>query len=824
MKNSMIGVMICVWTVVQISVPCFALTIKGVVVNENNSREPITNAIVSVGHTAARTTTNAEGRFSLEISDLAAGKLHRQSKLLRVHYNSTLQLFDFRQAPSINQFSIYRLNGTVVLSTLINPNKRTVQVPVISNGMYLVKFSTEKAQITGTWVKAGNSTTFSHSMPVFSSKRSGAAVSMTLLLRHDDYLPLDFETSGSIGDLQIGMQPDPRAYVFDPSQVHSYHFTVSHEDSLSMEKDALLENYIPAEMQFNGTSYGTVGLRYKGSIYSLPNCFDSAGNRADKEVCRKISLKVKFNKYVDTTRLYKMKALNLHSMSADESKMHDMLAYEMYRKMGIYSPRTAYVKVFINGAFEGLFLAVECIDGRFTKSRWPEYGDGNLYKEAWPRNAVSSYYHSHLETNNDPEDNPDVSGMIGFYNAINSSTPGTFEQTISSFIDLDYWVRYIAVDRAIQNWDGIMAWYGSSTSNAGNHNYFIYEEESPGGKFWIIPWDLDNTFWRNDPFIEDADIPNWNETPSSCEPMLVWGNTPVIPPACDKFTSLLATTQWNSFVKKGEEFLATWFRPDILISRINSYAQIISDVLEIDPIIEKAGWEKRVETLKRDVVTLNKKFDDYIHGRVQETDTSDYSEPFTGSGYLVIDRTNNFEFTPAATVSFAYTYASTGTLTEVIHNTVNPLWGTADLLYKFQYNPIQDASSYSEWAGVGVRFSNLTDLTGLKEIHINMKSDSQRYMWLYITSPIYQNYDVSTEYGWTDFYVGTSNKIYILDLSDIAYPSWANSSNPEILDHVLTSVSGIGFGPNARFDAAGELSVVPDIGYLAIDNIRFIFE
>ena len=25
--------------------------------------------------------------------------------------------------------------------------------------------------------------------------------------------------------------------------------------------------------------------------------------------------------------------------------------------------------------------------------------------------------------------------------------------------------------------------------------------------------DLDNTLWKNDPFIEDADIPNWNEVP-----------------------------------------------------------------------------------------------------------------------------------------------------------------------------------------------------------------------------------------------------------------------------------------------------------------------
>jgi hypothetical protein len=41
---------------------------------------------------------------------------------------------------------------------------------------------------------------------------------------------------------------------------------------------------------------------------------------------------------------------------------------------------------------------------------------------------------------------------------------------------------------------------------------------------------------------------------------------------------------------------------------------------------------------------------------------------------------------------------------------------------------------------------------------------------------------------------------------------------------VKKSVTGLVFTPSAMFDAAGELSVVPDKGYLAIDNIKFVFE
>jgi len=812
------------WAVLITCFQIYAETINGVVVNGNDTGVPVANAVVSVGYTSVRTTTDSEGRFSLDVGELTAGVIPDVSRKAKVRYYANQRIFDFRQAQSVDQFSIFRLNGTVVLKARLNAEKRTFKVPSLASGIYLVRFSEGPRQITRTWAMSGSNCMFSYGIPRTSVRKSAAAESVKLLLRHDEYFPLDYETFGMTGDLLIGMRPDPRAHVFNPLQVHSYHFTITSEDSLTMERDALLENYIPAQMEFNGDSYGTVGLRYKGSGYSLPNCFDEEGTRADKPECRKFSMKVKFNKYTDATRFYEMKELNLHSMSSDESKMHDMLSYELFRKMGIYSPRTAYIKLYLNGNFKGLFVAVECIDGRFTKSRWPEYGDGNLYKEAWPHKSNEYYYTQRLKTNNDPGESSDASGMVNFYNAINGSSKDDFPLNISSFIDLDYWTRYIAVDRAIQNWDGIMAWYGTSVKYASNHNYFVYEEESPGGKFWLIPWDLDNSLWKNDPFTYDAQVPHWNETPQSCSPMFVWGNTPVIPPACDKLTSLLASTQWDKFVKYGEELLAKWIRPETLKTRIDSYQGIISGVLDNDPVVSNPRWGMEVEKLKRDVNSLHEKFYNYIHGIKPALDTSDYSDPFPGTGYLITNHTNNFEFTPGSSLPFVYSYSSDGTITEVIHNTANPLWGKADLLFNFEFNPIEDNSSHSEWANVGILFDGTTDLAGVKEIHVTMKSDAQRYMSFYISSPVYQDSGADTEYGWTDFYVGTNSRIYIFSIDEISYPSWADADSPDILKEVLASASGLGFAPSARFDGTGELMSAPDTGYLAIDNIKFIFE
>jgi hypothetical protein len=66
------------------------------------------------------------------------------------------------------------------------------------------------------------------------------------------------------------------------------------------------------------------------------------------------------------------------------------------------------------------------------------------------------------------------------------------------------------------------------------------------------------------------------------------------------------------------------------------------------------------------------------------------------------------------------------------------------------------------------------------------------------------------------------NRQLSLALSNAVYPEWANSNNPPIKDTVLTSVSGIGFNFDAQFDSDGKLRIIPDSGFVEIDNIEFI--
>lgn len=602
---------------------CFCEIYSGIVVESTKDGKGIPGVLVGAGYGLAQTETDSLGRFSLEVDDseLQSRPVRKSYQNSIIRWNMRKRQLDLTSAPEIKSISIHRPNGTCLWKEACSRigAKRSLITPHMSPGLYLITFTRyDNLKFTGRAIQGAGDLYSVFALPGFgiaTQSTSASTRAMKLIFRHDRYFPLDKHVAAPATDLVVPMQVDPTAAFFEEiTKVHTFSFTLTNEDSLSMERNALAEEYVPAELSINGTSFGKVGLRYKGSkYYSMPRCFDEQGNRSTLEDCRNVSLKVKFNKYSDNLRLYGLKRLNLHSMQYDSSRLREMLAYEIFRKNGIYTCRTVFVKVLVNGVSRGIFSGVEEIDGRFTKTRWHETGDGNLYKEIWPIYSTKRRYRDALATNDKPEDSADVSRMIEFCKAIKASTPQTFTAMISPFMDIDYWLRYIVVDRAIHNSDGVMLWY-TGDSWLENHNYYFYEDENQDGKFWLIPWDLNATFFKTDPIFDDFDIPEWNETPDSCAPMLVWGDSNyAVPPNCDKLTNLTAAVYWNRFVSLAEQFLNKLFTTEMMKERVDYWAKIIEPMMKDDPFLEYETWINGVEALRGNMESLPKDFDDYIH-------------------------------------------------------------------------------------------------------------------------------------------------------------------------------------------------------------------
>ncbi len=411
------------------------------------------------------------------------------------------------------------------------------------------------------------------------------------------------DSAGAGWDTPVGDDAD---FVFDSSVIRTYELIIDEADWGWLNDNARLESYVPATLIFEGEEYPEVAVRYKGFVGALHRCFDLKGNRT----CKKLSMKLKFSEYDDTRRFYGLKRLNFQSMELDPTKMHEVLAYGLFRQAGVIAPRATYAKLVVNGEPLGLFALVEQIDGMFTRSRFPDGGSGNLYKEVWPVHSDPGRYLQALRTNR--EEDPSAEKMIRFAQALEGATDETFVSVLQSWTDMDMLMSYLAVDRLIDDWDGIVAWYCLGDF-CFNHNYFWYED-TVRDRVWLIPWDLDNTFVVPSPVRTFYEMPDWDVVPDSCEPIPIF--LPGVlgrPPMCDDLIQRLSTLTWDTYAERTRELLDGPFQTSVLQARIDALAEHIAPAIAEDPNGPTvARWEAAVSKLKDDVVTMRS----YIEAKV----------------------------------------------------------------------------------------------------------------------------------------------------------------------------------------------------------------
>jgi hypothetical protein len=422
-------------------------------------------------------------------------------------------------------------------------------------------------------------------------------------------------------------------HVFDEGQILDYYLTISDEayetlmdfstllvDPYTVNKD----RYVEAALQVEDKAFPAIGLRIKGN-YSIWGCVDYAtGERVepffgDIDVCQRFSLKLDFNRYDDSLRLDGLKKLNLHAMAADPSKLRERLGYSLFREMKIVAPRAVHARVYINGEYHGLFAAVEQIDGRFTANRFLKDGDGNLYKQVWPeeRTTVAAAEDA-LKTNDDPATR-DVSGFLAFKDAIAAATEADFATAMAPYLDFDYLARYIVVDRAIANSDGIQAFYFGPGWGPNNQNYYWYE--AGDGRFTLIPWDMDKTYWYPEPnfWTENAPngqniVPNWNVVTSDCagyecsfdavvvnNGVTTRGTYGLREIDCDPFLRLLRGEIYDRQAAIAAELIDGPFSESSVSTKVETWRTQIADAIEEDPLVDSAKWQTAVDSLLADL-------------------------------------------------------------------------------------------------------------------------------------------------------------------------------------------------------------------------------
>jgi len=440
---------------------------------------------------------------------------------------------------------------------------------------------------------------------------SGDTESCTLTIQVGDGESLE-ETSSStqaVASAPVIPEPaDPVAFMYNEEVVRTIELELTPERLAFLDGDPAAEIYVEGSVIIDGERYDGVGIRYKGSIGSFLGCTSSSTwPPSGSKTCPKLSMKVKFNEFASGQRFYGVKRLQFHAMNWDPSMLVERMGYELFREMGVAAPRTAYIRLVINGVYIGIHLLVEQVDGQLIRSRFAEGGKGNLYKEAWPITNSPDFYLDSLRTNRDED--PSAEKMVAFYEDLEADAGAA----VSKWLDIDYTMRYFAVDRAINNDDGVQKFYcpNGVVELCRNHNFFWYEEVE-SDRHWLIPWDLDNVAFGA-PNVLDI-LGDWRDENPSCDPERhpIYGPIleaigvdlpPALNPACDPMIHALAEYS-HLYREKQQELLSGPFSQAVVEQRVDAWADLLRDEVahayQTDPAVHlaPADWEVRVTGFK----------------------------------------------------------------------------------------------------------------------------------------------------------------------------------------------------------------------------------
>lgn len=233
------------------------------------------------------------------------------------------------------------------------------------------------------------------------------------------------------------------------------------------------------DLTIGDRTYRKVGLRYKGNFTYM------AGSGGLKR-----PLKIDFDRHDTTQEFHGLKKINLNSGVTDPARARESLSFAIFRAAGVPAPRTAYAELTLTvpGKYDrelvGLYTLVEQVDKPFLKTHFksakglllkPEGIRGLEYLgDDWP--PYEQRYVAKADVGTEQQRR-----LIAFVRLVNQADDERFRQEIGSYLDVDEFVRFLAVNVLLANLDSFLGF---------GHNYYLYLRPDTN-RFVFIPWDLD---------------------------------------------------------------------------------------------------------------------------------------------------------------------------------------------------------------------------------------------------------------------------------------------------------------------------------------------
>lgn len=259
--------------------------------------------------------------------------------------------------------------------------------------------------------------------------------------------------------------PSASAELFDQSTVVRFDITLPQAsiDALGTTPDV----YTHAGLRYRDTTFADVGIRIKGES-------------SRRTLMQKAAFKIKLDEYVANQTLLGMKRITLNNMLSDDTYMAECLAYQVWRAAELPAPRCNHAIVYVNDTYYGVYAHVESEDKAFLR-RWFASDDGNLYEDGMADFVSGAESSFDLQTNETANDRSDLIALIS---ALDSASSATYLQDLDAVLDTAQFLRYSAMEAAVNQWDGYSYTYFEP------NNFRIYHDPTTR-KFSFIPWGHD---------------------------------------------------------------------------------------------------------------------------------------------------------------------------------------------------------------------------------------------------------------------------------------------------------------------------------------------
>jgi spore coat protein H len=278
---------------------------------------------------------------------------------------------------------------------------------------------------------------------------------------------------------------------FNPDVLQRVDLWLNSSDWSKLRQSFQENTYYPADLTWNGQTVRNVGIRSRG-----------LGSRSST----KPGLRVDFDRYNTGQQFLGLKSFVLDNLTQDNTGIKETVAMRFFARLGIPVPRETHTRLYVNGAYAGLYGLVETVDKTMMGRVFGSIGndvqnDGYLFEynyvlgRAWRFDYDGSELTPYkarfdIKTNESHGDSRIWGPIEELVRLVNNTDATAFDATIGTRLDLPAFVKYIAGQNFIAQNDGFNGYDGMN-------NFYMYRLEN-STKHVLIAWDEDNAFLQSD--------------------------------------------------------------------------------------------------------------------------------------------------------------------------------------------------------------------------------------------------------------------------------------------------------------------------------------